>query len=361
MKHHLFIGTWTPPGAIFTITFDDHTHKLELLQRTPIPQDEPISWLTLSHNRTQIYGASMKKWSSHAITTPSEITHSASLPMGGDPSANDATTKTRAIFILAAHKPPYCVYGNPFYDHAGYINVHSVNEDGSLAQNIQNAPLDPTSAVHGMAFDAEEEYLYSADMWANKIWTHKKDPKTGHLTLISSLPAPDPHDHPRWLALHPSGTHLYVLMETTNRLCIYTLSRTTHTPTYTQQTYPLIPPDFNTFHPKMYRSDVVTVSASGKYLFATARSNSPHLTGYMSVFGLGEKGEVERQLCLNPTVTSGGHSNAVAPCPWSDEWVALTDDEKGFVEVYRWKDEWLGRVAHLDVQEPGFGMNAAWY
>lgn len=25
-----------------------------------------------------------------------------------------------------------------------------------------------------MVFDPQEEYLYSADMWANKIWTHKK-------------------------------------------------------------------------------------------------------------------------------------------------------------------------------------------
>ena len=88
--------------------------------------------------------------------------------------ANDADTKTRAIFVLAAQKAPYAVYGNPFYDHAGFINVHSVDESGALAENIQNAPLDETSAVHGMVFDSEEEYLYSADMWSNKIWCHRK-------------------------------------------------------------------------------------------------------------------------------------------------------------------------------------------
>lgn len=46
MKHHLMIGTWTPPGAIFTVAFDDEKHTLELVKRTEIPRDEAISWMT---------------------------------------------------------------------------------------------------------------------------------------------------------------------------------------------------------------------------------------------------------------------------------------------------------------------------
>jgi carboxy-cis,cis-muconate cyclase len=88
--------------------------------------------------------------------------------------ANDADTKTRAIFVLAAKLPPHNVYGNPFYDYAGFLNVFSVNPTGGLDKNIQNAELDEKSAIHGMVFDSREEYLYSADMWANKIWCHKK-------------------------------------------------------------------------------------------------------------------------------------------------------------------------------------------
>ena len=76
--------------------------------------------------------------------------------------------------MLAAKLPPYNVYGNPFYDHAGFLNVFSVNSDGQLDENVQNAELDEKSAIHGMVFDSSEEYLYSADMWANKIWCHRK-------------------------------------------------------------------------------------------------------------------------------------------------------------------------------------------
>lgn len=111
----------------------------------------------------------------------------------------------------------------------------------------------------------------------------------------------------------------------------------------------------------MYRGDVTFLSHSKRYLFATTRSNSRDVPGYIAAFELGEEGSIIRQICLNPTPTSGGHSNAVSPCPWSDEWVALTDDQEGFVEIYRWREERLERVVHLDIKEPGFGMNAIWY
>jgi hypothetical protein len=46
MLHHLMVGTWTPPGAIFTFEFDDETLSLKMIKKTEIPQDEPISWMT---------------------------------------------------------------------------------------------------------------------------------------------------------------------------------------------------------------------------------------------------------------------------------------------------------------------------
>ena len=49
--HHLMIGTWTPPGAIFTVEFDDEKLTLKLVKRTEIPQDEPISWMTFDVRR----------------------------------------------------------------------------------------------------------------------------------------------------------------------------------------------------------------------------------------------------------------------------------------------------------------------
>jgi carboxy-cis,cis-muconate cyclase len=393
-KHRLMIGTWTPPGAIFTVEFDDEALTLKLVQRTEIPHDEPISWMTFDHARKTIYGASMKKWASYSVEpaepgTPPVIKQTASHPMTHDRTsfssalsalkitsntlpltaqASLATTNTRAIFLLAAQKPPYCVYGNPFYDHAGSGSVYSVNETGALASNIQNFELLPHSGIHGSVFDPAEEYLYSADLRANKIWTHRKSPSSGKLELVeaegsagSCLDAPDPGDHPRWVEISASGKYLFVLMEHSNRLAQYVIDERTHLPVFTGHTYPLLPPGLAEKTGKKYRSDVVFRSSSGRHLFASARSNHDDVTGYISAFRLSDVGDIESQLFIMPTPTSGGHSNAVAPCPWSDEWLALTDDQEGFVEVYRWHGEHLGRVAHLDLKEPGAAMNAIWY
>lgn len=46
MIHHLMIGTWTPPGRIYTVAFDDQELTLKLVKKTMIPEDEPISWMT---------------------------------------------------------------------------------------------------------------------------------------------------------------------------------------------------------------------------------------------------------------------------------------------------------------------------
>ncbi|KAL7932725.1 hypothetical protein V8C35DRAFT_306567 [Trichoderma chlorosporum] len=360
--HHLMVGTWTPPGAIFTFAFDDEALTLDLVARTEIARDEPISWMAFDHKKKAIYGAAMKKWSSFKVNSPTEIVHQASHPMLHHPLASSAETNTRAIFLLPARKPPYAVYCNPFYTHAGHGSVFATDpSSGALAANVQNYQYQPDSGIHGMVFDPTETFLYSADLKANKLWVHRKiDPAKPELELVGSVDCPDPRDHPRWVAIHPSGSYLYALMEKGNRICEYLIDPATHMPVFTHRHYPLIPPGIPDRWTQ-YRADVCALSHSGRYLFASSRANSFDLTGYVAAFKLSDSGAIERQICLNPTPTSGGHSNAVAPSDWSDEWLAITDDQEGWLEIYRWQDEFLARVARVRVPEPGFGMNAIWY
>jgi len=155
-------------------------------------------------------------------------------------------TNTRAIFVLASKQPPFAVYGNPFYDRAGYGNVFSVSQSGSLEKCIQNYEYSPKTGIHGMVFDPTETYLYSADLRGNKIWTHRKD-EQGQLNLVGCVEAPDPGDHPRWVEL--KGSYLYVLMEAGNRLAVYVIDEQTHCPVFTHITYPLIPPGLSLLTP----------------------------------------------------------------------------------------------------------------
>lgn len=39
-------GTWVKPGVIITVSFDTETLELELVKKTEIPHDEPISWMS---------------------------------------------------------------------------------------------------------------------------------------------------------------------------------------------------------------------------------------------------------------------------------------------------------------------------
>lgn len=200
----------------------------------------------------------MKRWTSFRVDAPDEIVQTGSYPLGGHRAssllsvcaqlthhaakANDADTKTRAIFNLAAKKAPYAVYCNPFYDHAGFGNVFSVDESGAMKENIQNYEYCEKTAIHGMAFDPTETYLYSADMWANRIWCHKKIDDQGRMETVGYTEATQPKDHPRWVEMHPGGQYLYALMEGGNRLCEYVIDPQTKLPVYTHKTFPLIPP-----------------------------------------------------------------------------------------------------------------------
>lgn len=58
--HHLMVGTWVPPGAIFTLEFDDENLTLTLIKKTPIPEAEPISWMTFDVSVPDRYPGSQR-------------------------------------------------------------------------------------------------------------------------------------------------------------------------------------------------------------------------------------------------------------------------------------------------------------
>ncbi|KAM4063022.1 lactonase, 7-bladed beta-propeller domain-containing protein [Hirsutella rhossiliensis] len=361
--HHLMVGTWTPPGAIFAFAFDDAALTLRLVSRTAIPVDEPISWMTFSHDKKAIYGAAAKAWSSYAVESPTSIVHQASFPMPHDPQALSPGADTRAIFLLAADTPPYAVYCNPFYSHAGAGSVFSVREpSGALAACVQNFAYQPGSGVHGTVFHPDGRHLYSADLSANKIWVHRRRAEPSpELDLVGAVDAPHPRDHPRWVVVHPAGTALYVLMEAGNRVCEYAIASSSPLPVFTGRHFSLVPPDEAHHAFARYRGDVCALSHSASHLFASTRASDPDRPGYLAAFELSPEGRLERRLLLQPTTTSGGHSNAVSPSDWTDEWLAVVEDQCGFLDIHRWHNHTLERVARVQVSEPGFGMNAIWY
>lgn len=365
--HHLIVGTWTPPGAIFTFAFDDEALTLRLLKRTAIPVDEPISWMAFDHVKKNIYGAALKKWSSFSVESPTSILHRASHPLSHHPQASSPSTDTRAIFLLPATSPPYAVYCSPFYSNASSGTVFAVDPSGSLDRPVQTFDYGPGSAVHGAVFHPDGRHLFSADLSANKLWLHRRpraeDP---HLDTVTSVPAPAPDDHPRWVAVHPGGRFLYALMESGNRICEYAVDPPSNMcPVFTGRHFSLLPdqddPDYPPEPGARYRGDVCALSYSSNHLFASTRAFSPNHRGYLSAFRLRPDGSMDRRVMIRPTPNSGGHSNAVSPSDWCDDWVAVVEDQHGWLDIHRWRDETLEPVARIRVDEPGFGMNVLWH
>jgi carboxy-cis,cis-muconate cyclase len=80
----------------------------------------------------------------------------------------------------------------------------------------------------------------------------------------------------------------------------------------------------------------VTLSRSGRYLWATSRArNVASVTGYVAGFLLDDDGVVLKQIFMHPTASFGSVSNAVTAAPWSDEYFLVTDTPGGYVEVWK--------------------------
>lgn len=119
------------------------------------------------------------------------------------------------------------------------------------------------------------------------------------------------------------------------------------------------------YNASLYWADEVAFSFSGSYLWATNRGHQTGLKGYISAFSLSSSGQIEEQLFLDETTTSGGAANSVAPSHFSDEWVALTDSEVGAVEIWRLKAGTNGTdasvIARVAIEDEGCCANAIWY
>ncbi|RMZ90816.1 hypothetical protein DV736_g1953, partial [Chaetothyriales sp. CBS 134916] len=324
--HHLFVGTFAN-SILYTLAFDDEASTLKLVRNNSASTSH--SWIAFDHNKKNVYGVAGSAVSSYSVeNNGTSLRFDTSIETGGNCSS------VHNIFVVAAPKPPYTVYATPFGEDAQCGTVLDVYSNGTLSEVVQNYTYLTTSGVHGLAFSRNQSYLYSADDSANSLWTHSIDPTTGELTYVSRIAGAESGADPRHATLSPSGKYLYVIYEGTNELAVYALDSDTGIPTFTNVTYPLIPQD-SSLSNSSYWSDEVALSASKKYLWATSRARSSNNTGYISAFSLESSGAIKKQLFLVPTTASGGAANSVAPSFFSDQWVALTDNSVGFVQIWK--------------------------
>lgn len=274
--------------------------------------------------------------------------------------SSDCTGK-KSISIEASPVEPYAVYGNYFYGDAKCGTVMSVHENGTLRSVIQNFEYANGSAVHGVSFSNDVQYLFSADDGGNSLWVHNISHIDGTLEEVSQLTWPEEGADPRHVVTHPAGQVVYTVLEGTSEVaqCLFMSELGKLYPM--KQRYALIK---NGENASDFWADEVALSANNKYLWASNRAHDSSKKGYISAIGVDDDGNLREQFFITPTTNSGGYANAVSPSPFDDAIVALTDNSTGFVEIWKMDDDKASAkaIAHLDIKDGnGCCANAVWH
>lgn len=243
-----------------------------------------------------------------------------------------------SAFVLASSRAPYAVYHGSWPGDGGACGVaHAASETTGLleAPALQSWELAAASGVHGLAWgnatgDDGAQRLYLADLTGDMIWTHAVDGSSGQATVLGNVSVEEGWA-PRHVAVHPSSGYLYATMQTPSLLVAHELDADTGLVGAEAFRSPLIPEANSS---DWWAADLA-VSASGRYLWASARSMSDEYPGYVSAFVLDDDGAVIERMFQVPTSTNGAEGNVVAPAPWSDEYMAGTYYGSHVVTVWK--------------------------
>jgi len=200
--------------------------------------------------------------------------------------------------------------------------------------------------AHSVDISPDGKMAWVADIGANCIWSLSipeshtssiyQGAKVQVLEEMQQYISPRPTDGPRHTFPHPNGKVLYSVQEHSSMVDAFSLA-VNGTIEHHLSGVKIIPEDKD---PKDYWADEVRLSRTSsppKYLYASTRGLEKRTKGYVAVFRLDDKGQIDGEvLDMYETETSGGLANAVEPAPNGGdgvEYIALTDSEEGFVFV----------------------------
>ncbi|KAL8291226.1 hypothetical protein RB597_005461 [Gaeumannomyces tritici] len=370
--HHMYVGNLAPPARAYSLRFDDVSHELAVVNN--ISASAPHAWIALNHDKSYLYGVSLQD---PRIASYKVRGNGTDLALAGRLAFDGSCAGKTSAFVQASSLPPYRVYTAAWPGPEACGAALAVNSSGggggtgAVTRSTQSWRYLAASGVHGLAFGRRgDELIYSADLNGDSVWTHKVDGPTGIVTKLARLPVAK-GSHPRHLAAHPNGTYLYVLMEAANRLTAYSLDAKTGVPTAEESSYYLLPKNI-TQTDKQYWSAEVMLSHNSRFLWATARAwvnTTNH--GYVNGFLLDGDGRVAKHMFQEKTTTTGGYANAISPAPFGDEWAAMTDVPRGYVQMWRMTGrnetelgvEYTGAeaVAKVNIVDGGCCANVVWY
>ncbi|KAK7737598.1 hypothetical protein SLS63_002727 [Diaporthe eres] len=330
--HTLYTSNFHNVSELYTLQFHDETLEFDVIDSTPA--DGPMVWLDFDHTRTILYGVSLETsnissynvLSNGSLSMAQVLDNSGSCPYGTGANA----------FVLASRQAPYSVYHGTWPGDGGACGVaHAVDESTGLLESpaAQSWDLTAASGVHGLAWGNATDgtqLLYVADLTGDMIWTNAVDRDTGGVTVLGNISV-ESGWAPRHVAVHPSSKYLFATMQTPSLLVSYRLDEDTGLVGEEVFRSSLIPEANSS---TWWAADLA-ISASGRYLWESARSMSTEYPGYISAYLLADDGTIIEQMFQVPTSTNGAEGNVVAPAPWSDEYMAATYYGSHVVTVWK--------------------------
>jgi carboxy-cis,cis-muconate cyclase len=128
-----------------------------------------------------------------------------------------------SAFVQPTFREPYHVLVGSWPSPNACGMSLTVHPNGTLNKVADSWRYGSQSGIHGLAIYEKEGQLllYSADLNGDTVWTHSIDRSTGKATRVGQAKSPSSGMHPRHAAVHPSGKHVYVVMEADNSLVAY--------------------------------------------------------------------------------------------------------------------------------------------
>lgn len=159
---------------------------------------------------------------------------------------------------------------------SGNVFTCSIRADGSLDKLVSNdqhygssvASRQTKARAHDIIFDADNNFVVTADLGMDKLIIYKFSKDTGELyrNSFQSEVTVNPGGGPRHLTFHPNGKWVYLVTELDNYIICYDYNAVNGA-LYPRQRIPLLPDDFVT---ESIAAEI-QVTKDGRFLYASNR------------------------------------------------------------------------------------------
>jgi 6-phosphogluconolactonase len=275
----VYFGTYTehtPDGSkgIYRARLDPATGRLDALEVAA--ELENPSFLALSHDDRFLYAVSETGTpdasgrptggvAAYRVGDGGRLTPINRVPSGGaDPCHINVSRSGRTVAVAN-------------YTGGSTATFHVRDDGGLVVATLDqheghgpNTERQEKAHAHSVDFSADDRFLFSCDLGADRIYVYRHDARTGTIAPHSPpFVSVEPGSGPRHLAIHPSRRYAYLITELANTIATFALDEQAGT-LVQRQRISTLPPNYAT--PPSFTAEIVA-HPSGRFVYGTNRGH----------------------------------------------------------------------------------------